>query len=270
MNTRFTQIIAAYVPSKSSKIALKHAIDLSQRFDAKLTILNVNPQDSNEGQVQKDIDEIIGDSNAHYGFVEKVGKPYTEILALEKALNADLIVMGTHGSKEADPNWIGSNSFKVLSSSTCPVLILPPYRENIGIKNIVLPVSDSSETRQKVPLSVSLASIYGAKIHIVHENKEEQPEVINKLRIYVNQIKKYCDDRNVEYEVEQSNNKNISDACIEYADKVDADLITIMSERESPTGYFMGHYAQELVNKTRTPILTIHVVEATLLGDAGY
>ncbi|PCJ67658.1 MAG: hypothetical protein COA58_00550 [Bacteroidetes bacterium] len=270
MITHFTQIIAAYVPSESSKIALRHAIDLSLQHNAKLTILNVNPHKTRDGLVKKDIDEIISDRNAQYGFVEKIGIPYKEILTLEEAINADLIVMGTHGSKEVDPDWIGGNAFKVLSGSSCPVLIFPPNQHDVGFKNIVLPVADASETRQKVPLTVSLAKTYGAKVHIVIVNKQETPEVIHKLKIYADQIKKYCDERDVANTLEEIYNKNISDACVDYANKVNADLISIMSERESPTGYFMGHYAQQLVNTSSAPVLTIHSKDAKLSGEAGY
>ncbi|MBT8327863.1 MAG: universal stress protein, partial [Bacteroidia bacterium] len=93
MLTHFTQIIAAYVPSEASKVALKLAVNLSKKHNAKLTILNVNPHKSEEGLVRRQIDEIMKDEHAEYGFVEKTGKPYKEILMLEKALDANLIVM---------------------------------------------------------------------------------------------------------------------------------------------------------------------------------
>ncbi|NNJ56836.1 MAG: universal stress protein [Bacteroidia bacterium] len=270
MLTHFTQIIAAYVPSEASKVALKLAVNLSKKHNAKLTILNVNPHKSEEGLVRRQIDEIMKDEHAEYGFVEKTGKPYKEILMLEKALDANLIVMGSHGSKERDPDWIGGNAFKVLSGSTCPVIIFPQDFPNKGFNNIVLPIGNSSETRQKVPLTVELASSFGATIHIAVVHKGDDPEVAHRLKIYADQAAKYCDDHEVAYTVKDVINKNIANACIDHADEVNADLISIMSERESETGFFMGHYAQELVNKAKTPVLTIHVKDMNLTGAAGY
>lgn len=270
MQTRFTQIIAAYVPSEASKVALRLAVSLSKKHNAKLTILNVNPHKSPEGLVKSQIEEIMKDTKGEYGFVEKTGKPYKEILMLEKALDADLIVMGTHGSKERDPDWIGGNAFKVLSGSRCPVLIFPQDFPNRGFKNIVLPLGDSSETRQKVPLTVELAKSYGSKIHIAIVHKDNDPAVAFRLKIYADQVAKYCDDHEVDHTIKDVSNKNIADACVDYAQEIDADLIAIMSERESETGFFMGHYAQQLVNKANTPVLTIHVKDMQIAGAAGY
>jgi nucleotide-binding universal stress UspA family protein len=270
MRTHFDQIIAAYVSADSSKIALKNAFDLSKKFNAKLTIINVNPSRFPEGQVKRDIENIVGDSNAQYGFVQKEGKPYKEILALESALNADLIVMGTHGSKERDPNWLGGNAFKVLSGSRCPVLIFPKDYGNQTLDTIVLPLSDSTESRQKVPLTAAIAKIYGAKIHIAAICKNEDPEIMYKLKIYAKQAKEYIENEEVECTVSEVTNKNVAQGCADFAKKVDADLIAIMSERENPIGMFLGHYAQELLNSTTLPVLTIHVKDTMLTGDAGY
>ena len=270
MLTHFTQIIAAYVPSEASKVALNLAVNLSKKHDAKLTILNVNPHKSEEGLVKKQIAEIMDDVHGEYGFVEKTGKPYREVLMLEKALDADLIVMGSHGSKERDPDWIGGNAFKVLSGSACPVIIFPQDFPDSGFSNIVLPIGDSSETRQKVPLTVEIAKSFGATIHIAIVNKDDDAAVAHRLRIYADQVAKYCDDHDVAHTTKDITNKNIADACINYAAELDADLISIMSERESETGFFMGHYAQQLVNKANTPVLTIHVKDMHIMGSAGY
>ena len=43
-----------------------------------------------------------------------------------------------------------------------------------------------------------------------------------------------------------------------------------MSERESPTGFFMGHYAQKLVNIADIAVLTVHVKDTALVGGSGY
>jgi nucleotide-binding universal stress UspA family protein len=270
MTKKFTQIIAAYVPSPSSRNALKHARDLAQRHKSNLTVLNVNPDKSPAGQVEREVDEIMKDSNVHFIILEKTGKPYKEVLALEKELEADLIVMGTHGSKDNDPDWIGGNAFKVLSGSRCPVITFTPGHKSDGFKNIVLPIADSSETRQKVPLTIAIAKAYNAKIHIAIVNKNEDKEVVNTLKIYASQVEGYCTDHGVEFTLKEIYNKNIADACIDYANEIGADLISIMSERESPTGFFMGHYAQQLVNKAHISVLTMHVRDTRIAGGGGY
>lgn len=43
-------------------------------------------------------------------------------------LNADLIVMGTHGRPRADDAHVGSTAERVLRSARCPVLMVPARR----------------------------------------------------------------------------------------------------------------------------------------------
>lgn len=270
MTTNFTQIIAAFVPAESSRTALKHAKDLAQRHQAKLTIVNVNSDKTDEKLVKAEVEDIMKDTTISYELIAKTGKPFREILALEKLLKANLIVIGTHGSHGRDPDWIGGNAFKILSGSRCPVLTFTPEHNKFGFKNIILPIADASETRQKVPLTIALAKAYNAKVNIVIVNKNEDPSVINTLKIYASQAEGYCIKGGVEYGYKEIYNKNIADACLDYAKEIDADLIAIMSERESPTGFFMGHYAQKLINSSTVSILTVHFRDTNVGGGSGY
>ena len=56
------------------------------------------------------------------------GPPAKEILAQAKALDADMIIVGSHGFGAVFRLLLGSVSEKVLKHATCPVLIVPPDR----------------------------------------------------------------------------------------------------------------------------------------------
>ena len=52
--------------------------------------------------------------------------------------------------------------------------------------------------------------------------------------------------------------KNVTTTTLEYADEVDADMIVIMTEQESNlTSLFLGTYAQQMINESRVPVLTV-------------
>ena len=54
----------------------------------------------------------------------------------------------------------------------------------------------------------------------------------------------------------------ITDATIEYALKVDANLISIMTEQEKTTkNLWLGAYAQQMVNHSPIPVMSIHSIE---------
>jgi nucleotide-binding universal stress UspA family protein len=56
------------------------------------------------------------------------GPPAKEILAQAKALDADMIIVGSHGFGAVFRLLLGSVSEKVLEKAACPVLIVPADR----------------------------------------------------------------------------------------------------------------------------------------------
>ena len=52
--------------------------------------------------------------------------------------------------------------------------------------------------------------------------------------------------------------KNLTVSTLEYADKVNADLIVIMTEQEKAlTSWLIGNYAQQMLHLSKHPILSI-------------
>ncbi|HZD40977.1 MAG TPA: universal stress protein [Terriglobales bacterium] len=59
--------------------------------------------------------------------VVHLGEPYKMILNCAREEKADLIVMSTHGRSGLPRLMLGSVTEKVLRSSSCPVLAIPPH-----------------------------------------------------------------------------------------------------------------------------------------------
>ena len=62
---------------------------------------------------------------------------------------------------------------------------------------------------------------------------------------------------------------NVAESCISYGEEVNAGLMLIMTETES-AGLFMGTYAQQLVNSSTLPVMSIHSRDTRLAGASGY
>lgn len=60
--------------------------------------------------------------------VVKLGEPYKTILDCAQEEKVDLIVMSTHGRTGLPRMMLGSVTEKVLRSSSCPVLAIPPHK----------------------------------------------------------------------------------------------------------------------------------------------
>jgi nucleotide-binding universal stress UspA family protein len=102
------------------------------------------------------------------------GTPAAGILDHARQMNADLIVMGTHGRSGVDRVLIGSVTEKVLRKATCPVLAVPPAAPDavpaaaVLYKNIVCPVDFSDASMRALDYAFSLAREADAKLTVLH------------------------------------------------------------------------------------------------------
>ena len=89
------------------------------------------------------------------------GDAATEIVRHARDLDADLIVMGTHGRSGFDRFTLGSVTEKVLRKASCPVLTLPPgaakVAEAVEYRLVLWPTDFSEPSERALELAVSLA-----------------------------------------------------------------------------------------------------------------
>jgi nucleotide-binding universal stress UspA family protein len=77
------------------------------------------------------------------------------------------------------------------------------------------------------------------------------------------------DEREIQSSFELRQGKSVAQTCIDYAVEKNAGLIMMMTETES-NSWFMGTVAQQLVNHSPVPIMSIHSRDLYLTGQAGY
>lgn len=141
--------------SKAGDDAVDYATRLAKRFDAHLVLLHVfdlpalvgtyHPQLRIPGGVDAEEFRSMGDTAALKveARAEKAravgvdveariveGTPVIEINKAAKALNADLIIMGTHGRRGLDRWIIGSVAAAVMRHAPCPLITVPPAQES--------------------------------------------------------------------------------------------------------------------------------------------
>ena len=157
-------ILVPFVDSPSAIGALKTAIAISKIHNSKLNVIHV-VNDKTPDNLLETVKNICGAENAVFTFMERSGNIAREIIKAEKETNANLIIMGAYGLTGWQQLWVGSNAFKVISTSHCPVLTL---QNDVGAFNgfhkIMLPLDDSEETRQKVNWVAKLAKGFDAEV----------------------------------------------------------------------------------------------------------
>ncbi len=187
------------------------------------------------------------------------GKVHIEITNQAKYHDATLILAGTHGTSGLDEFWMGSSAQRIVANAECPVITMRNDEDyDLPIRKILLPIDSTRETRQKIPFTTSLAKCLGAEITILSLYTSQVKSIRDFVNEYSSQAKEYILGQEVKCQIETLEVKNISDSTIEYSKNNDIDLISIMTEQESsPMNLLLGPYAQQLVNHSPIPVLSI-------------
>ena len=133
--------------SECSYLALKYAISLALKDEAKLYLMHVidsrlydteiyklSPYKLNEideSRIRTDLMKSLPEGTTDVLEVETIvvkGVPFNEIINASTEINVDLIVIGTHGRTGLSHVMLGSVAEKVVRKATCPVLTvrMPP------------------------------------------------------------------------------------------------------------------------------------------------
>lgn len=281
-------ILAAVDFSSCSINALEHAVSIAQKGDLNLYMIWVNnpsvtkttihSSSSKEliEEVEKQFKHLIDKykpilKNSKIDYLIREGKMYKEVIGTANELEAACIVLGTHGSSGFEQFWIGSNAMKVISLAQCPVITLRAgIAPTVDLKRIVMPIDGSLETRQKVPFTVYLAEIFDAEIYVLGVYTSKYKSMMRKVDDYVKQVVKYIENSDVSVHVESMKVDNTTTSIIDYAKKVDANLISIMTEKDtSPFNMLTGPQAQQMINHSPYPVLTVNSIELLRTGVRG-
>ncbi|HJU10091.1 MAG TPA: universal stress protein [Candidatus Binataceae bacterium] len=134
----FKRILSPIDFDDNSLDALRTAAEIARRENAKLYVLHVAPladpivisapfisqraEENARTQLQKIAKEEL--SGVDYELLARLGHPADEIVAAEADIDADLVIMATHGRTGFSHLLIGSVAEKVVRESACPVLIV--------------------------------------------------------------------------------------------------------------------------------------------------
>ncbi len=270
------QILVAIDFSKCSIKALEFAICIANDINANVLMVHVDKEISSESLFSKRGNEhtekilsSLEKLTAKYqpsllqGKLEykiRKGKVHIEIANQAKYSDAYLLVTGAHGVSGFEEFWIGSNAFRLVTSVPCPIITI---RESFiwkqkHITNIVLPIDSTIETRQKVPIATELAKCFNAKVHVLGVYSSSLKDMKSLVDAYTKQTVEYIENEGVKCDVVFKFCENITEASLEYATEVSAELIAIMTEQEkSAKNIWLGPYAQQMVNHSPLPVLTI-------------
>ena len=275
------KILIPYDFSETADLSLEHAVFMAKLMKAEITLLHIVEtvsftsaishalsgfEKKIETATNEKLDQLAHDIHMKSGITlsvrTEVGRIYKKICQVAREIEADIVVMGTHGSSGYQKFTVGTNTSRVVQESPCPVISVQTHAKGLGFKKIVLPIDESNESRQKVPFAVELARKYGSHIHIVGLINFSNADVIRKFKIKVEQVEEYIVQHDLNYDTRYMEGNDLSGMTMKAAEEADADLLVIMTEQEpSITGFLLGTYATKVVNNSKIPVLSIHPAE---------
>jgi len=274
-----SKIVVAVDFSDCSINALLHAVSIAQNTRSDLTLVWVK-KDAGQvdkfsestkdatARVEKEFQELLEKHQPELPgnkIITKIrtGKVYTEIPAEAKESKALMVICGTHGASGFEKFWIGSNANRIVSGCSCPVITI---RGGINIhrplKKIVLSIDSTQETRQKATFTAMLAKPHGAEIYIQKLYSTKTKSIRQNVDLYASQVERFFTLEGVKFNTVTEETENIPETIINYGKKIDANLISIMTEQESSaSAIWLGPYAQRIVNQSPIPVLSLHSKE---------
>lgn len=266
MDTSFHHILVPVDGSAQSMVAFRTAVLFAKKYGSELTAVHIE-EDSDEAGLKAKLEPDAG--GVAYRYLHKRGSVFKGILGAAEESDASLIIMGTHGVTGFQEFWMGSNAYKVVSSSKCPVITMREDGSINDFKTILLPIDTSFESRQKVPYAISLAKKFGSTIHVLGVSVDKDKETEYQVAAYCRQVLHTLDDEGIPYVHEKTLGGNITFLSVDYAKKVNADLILIMTEQEPQLGsFFLGKFAQQMVNHSTIPVMSVAPREDLMISEA--
>ena len=266
--------------SEQSLIALGQSYNLAREYKAEILLLYVIEEggflnlatskqvNDMKKDIQKKLDKLAEEtekkSKIHVDTMIAKGKAYEKIIEVADMTDALMIIMGCSSRKKLQKLFIGSNALRVVREANCPVITIKGKAHREGCKNIVLPLDLTKETRDKVRQAIEVANLgsYKSAIRVVSVLQSSDEFVVNKLTRQLEQVKVYIQKQGIECSAEiiktVKGEDSLAQCIIDYAHKVDGDLMIIMTQQETNfTRMFIGSTAQEVVNNSDIPVMSI-------------
>lgn len=246
-----------------SQYALEHAMRLAKMVNNDVQLIHILDKKNDHRQIMEKMLPEVEKAEKQFGIkpgiILKEGSIFTTISEVANNIQANLVVMATHGIHGIQ-KITGSWALKVIVGSRVPFLVVQAPPSNAYLKKIVFPIDFQNESKEKLPWIIYLAQYYRSAILVYRNNVHDE-----RLRVKVNQnilfLKKALDAKNINYSIHINESKTpFAEACVSFAREQNADLIAIMTTKNIGfTDYVFGAVEQQIIaNPYKIPVICVN------------
>jgi nucleotide-binding universal stress UspA family protein len=261
--------------TRVSDTALEHALLVAKTIDAEVNVLHVvdNKKQIGEARMKLDAlsDRVYREFNEEINTISRIGNIFEDIDKVAVELDANLIIMGTHGMRGMQ-FLTGSRALRIVTESSVPFIVVQERQiRKQGYHKLVVPLDLHKETKQKLSLVADISKYFGSKVFLISPGETDE-FLKNQLERNIIFSEEYLSEKGIPYEVEITEKKSegfVKDL-LKYAAGIDADLICIMNFYDnSIMSFFSSNYEQQVItNDAQIPVLCVNPIDTYVVDKA--
>jgi nucleotide-binding universal stress UspA family protein len=246
--------------------ALAHAVKISRMVGNEVCLLHIVDEKikhAEEGEKKATLARVAEENGKKYNIhiashIEK-GTIFSAISSFANDKDASLVVMGTHGMKGMQ-KLTGSWALKVIVKSKVPFIVVQdPPRDQERYHNIVFPVDFRGENKEKIKMAIFMGKYFDSKVHMLKTATTDKI-LAKKTAVNTGFAIKYLIQNNIEYEIHEVPKADIAQQTIDFAQKINADLILIVTTKNITfADYMIGANEQYIIaNSSKIPVCCVN------------
>lgn len=261
----------------ASTNAVNHAIAVGNALSSELNLVHIVAKKNEFGEARERLNafatDLLKDFDGPTKTTVRIGNLFDDIDDVSVEMDANLVIMGTHGLKGLQ-FITGGRALKIVRECSVPFIITQsrPIRET-GYDDIVVPLDLHQDTKQKLAIVAEMAKYFKGRVHIF--SPAESDEFLgNQLRRNVEFASEYFEERGIEYTTKISEHDSgafVKDV-VRYAASIEADLISIMNFHEKSLMGILGtSYEQQIItNEAEIPVLVLNPFETRIIRQTPF
>ncbi|GAA4961604.1 universal stress protein [Algibacter aquimarinus] len=189
-------------------------------------------------------------------------KVFSEVNDVAEKHEADLIVMGSHGTSGVMEFFVGSNTERVVRNSDVPVLVVKNNVSQINFDVVTFACDFSEDSIEPYKKAINIFEKSGSKVYLVYVNLPN-----DRFRSSLEIEKRVVDfliqaDGNVDRmeDVNYVSDYTIEDGILNFSNKIGADIIAIPTHgKKGLAHFFEGSVGEDVANHATLPVMTFKI-----------
>ena len=266
------EVAAQLVKKHNSKLIVLHMLEIPLHLLPAVSLSNdVQPVQPNH---QSDLPPAIFYMKlAQKRFAEIAELPFLKGMEYEEAIqnhmnfngiidsahkyNADLIVMGSHGTSTFKEMFVGSNTEKVVRTSDIPVLIIKSKNENFSVKNFVFAINWEDNNTHAIIEANKLSKTLNTKLTLLYINTPGHYLTTQEINDAFESLFKDSDIKSNDVITAVYSDKSIEKAILSYCEQHHVDLIGVATHGRRGLSHFLNQsITEDVANHSGIPVVT--------------